>query len=54
MLSVIMNDRDHRKILVIDGRVAHTGGYNIADEYINKKSGLVTGRMPVSVWRESV
>ena len=34
MLSVIMNDRDHRKILVIDGRVAHTGGYNIADEYI--------------------
>lgn len=37
MLSVIMNDRDHRKILVIDGRVAHTGGYNIADEYINKK-----------------
>lgn len=54
MLSVIMNDRDHRKILVIDGRVAHTGGYNIADEYINKKSGLVIGRMPVSVWRESV
>ena len=38
MLSVIMNDRDHRKILVIDGRVAHTGGYNIADEYINKKN----------------
>ena len=37
MLSVIMNDRDHRKILVVDGRVAHTGGYNIADEYINKK-----------------
>ena len=32
-----MNDRDHRKILVVDGRVAHTGGYNIADEYINKK-----------------
>ena len=30
MLSVIMKDRDHRKILVIDGRVAHTGGYNIA------------------------
>ena len=33
---------------MIDGRVAHTGGYNIADEYINKKSGLDTGRMPVS------
>lgn len=37
VLSVIMNDRDHRKILVVDGKVAHTGGYNIADEYINKK-----------------
>lgn len=31
------NNRDHRKILVIDGRVAYTGGINIADEYINRK-----------------
>lgn len=31
------NNRDHRKILVIDGRVAFTGGTNLADEYINKK-----------------
>ena len=31
-----MNNRDHRKITVIDGRAAFTGGYNIADEYINK------------------
>lgn len=30
------NNRSHRKILVIDGRVAFTGGVNIADEYINK------------------
>lgn len=30
------NNRSHRKILVIDGRVAFTGGINIADEYINK------------------
>ena len=35
-LSVIMNDRDHRKIMVIDGEIAYTGGFNIADEYINK------------------
>ncbi len=35
-LSVIMNNRDHRKIMVIDGKVAYTGGLNIADEYINK------------------
>ena len=31
----IMNNRDHRKILVIDGKVAFSGGINIADEYIN-------------------
>ena len=30
------NNRSHRKILVIDGRVGYTGGANIADEYINK------------------
>lgn len=35
-LSVIMNNRDHRKILVVDGNVAFTGGINIADEYINR------------------
>ena len=29
--------RDHRKILVIDGKVAFTGGVNLADEYINRK-----------------
>ena len=31
------NYRDHRKIIVIDGKVAYTGGCNIADEYINLK-----------------
>ena len=33
--GIIMNNRDHRKILVIDGKVAFSGGINIADEYIN-------------------
>ena len=37
VLSVRMNNRDHRKILVIDGKVAYTGGTNLADEYINEK-----------------
>lgn len=37
MLSTIQNNRDHRKILVIDGNVAFNGGVNIADEYINRK-----------------
>lgn len=35
-LAIQMNNRDHRKIIVVDGRVAFTGGSNIADEYINK------------------
>ncbi len=36
VMSVIMNNRDHRKILVADGKVGFTGGINLADEYINK------------------
>ncbi|MDO4344925.1 MAG: cardiolipin synthase [Eubacteriales bacterium] len=36
-LSTIQNNRDHRKIVVIDGRTAMTGGINLADEYINRK-----------------
>lgn len=35
-LSVVMNNRDHRKITVIDGHTAFTGGINLADEYINE------------------
>lgn len=34
-LTVKQNNRDHRKITVIDGKVAFTGGINLADEYIN-------------------
>ena len=37
-ISTRYNNRDHRKILVIDGRVAFTGGVNLADEYINAKT----------------
>lgn len=36
-LSSTQNNRDHRKITVIDGKVAFTGGVNLADEYINEK-----------------
>lgn len=31
------NNRNHRKIIIIDGRVAYTGGFNLADEYINER-----------------
>ncbi|MCF0260092.1 MAG: cardiolipin synthase [Erysipelotrichaceae bacterium] len=35
-LAIQMNNRDHRKIIVVDGKTAFTGGSNIADEYINR------------------
>ena len=37
-ISTHYNYRDHRKILVIDGKTAFNGGVNLADEYINRKS----------------
>ena len=37
-VTTIHNNRDHRKICVIDGRVAYTGGINVADEYINVRT----------------
>ncbi len=36
-MSIIMNNRDHRKIFVVDGQVGYTGGLNLADEYINQE-----------------
>lgn len=41
VMSIKMNNRDHRKIVVIDGHIAFNGGINLADEYINayKKYG---------------
>ena len=44
--GIIMNNRDHRKILVIDGKVAFSGGINIADEYININS-------PYGHWKDN-
>lgn len=37
VLSTVLNNRDHRKFCIIDGKVAFTGGINLADEYINRK-----------------
>jgi len=45
-ISVIMNHRDHRKILVIDGKIAFNGGMNIGDEYINRKKRF-------GVWKDT-
>ncbi|HIS61174.1 MAG TPA: PLDc N-terminal domain-containing protein [Candidatus Scybalomonas excrementigallinarum] len=36
IFSLALNHRDHRKIVVIDGHTAFSGGINLADEYINE------------------
>lgn len=46
VVSSIHNNRDHRKITVIDGKVGFTGGLNLADEYVNLKH-------PYGVWKDS-
>jgi cardiolipin synthase len=34
-LNLFLNNRDHRKVTVVDGRVGFTGGYNLANEYFH-------------------
>lgn len=36
--AVVMNHRDHRKIMVVDGHIGYTGGANFADEYIGEET----------------
>lgn len=33
-----VNNRDHRKLMIVDGEIAYSGGFNLADEYINQKN----------------
>ncbi len=37
LFAMRMNNRDHRKMIVVDGKAAFTGGINLADEYIGEK-----------------
>ncbi len=37
IVDIRMNNRNHRKLLIIDGYIGFTGGFNFADEYINEK-----------------
>ena len=45
-LNIFMNNRDHRKITVIDGKVGFTGGYNLAEEYCNRTH-------PYGYWKDT-
>ena len=40
VVSGVFNNRDHRKITVVDGEIAFTGGINLGDEYINRNDRL--------------
>lgn len=43
---IFMNNRDHRKIMVIDGKVSFNGGFNMCDEYFNIDS-------PYGHWKDT-
>ena len=45
-LQLFMNNRDHRKVIVVDGHTAFNGGINISDEYINISS-------PFGIWKDT-
>ena len=47
MFSLHLNNRDHRKLMIIDGETAFTGGINLADEYIAEKQRF-------GYWKDSV
>ena len=38
VMTLRLNNRDHRKLMIVDGKVGFTGGLNLADEYINLQS----------------
>lgn len=46
IVRLFMNNRDHRKITVIDGNIGYTGGYNMADEYFGYKK-------PYGNWKDT-
>lgn len=46
VFTTYQNNRDHRKIIVIDGKIAYTGGTNFADEYVGKEE-------PYGKWKDS-
>ena len=45
-LNLFLNNRDHRKITVIDGKVGFTGGYNLAEEYFHRTE-------PFGYWKDT-
>ncbi len=46
LLSLFVNNRDHRKIAVVDGKIGYTGGFNLADEYFGRA-------FPYGAWKDT-
>jgi len=47
VMTLRLNNRDHRKLMIVDGKVGFTGGINLADEYINQRERF-------GHWKDSV
>lgn len=47
VISGRLNNRDHRKLMIIDGKIAFTGGVNLSDEYIN-----IEGSKNLNHWKD--
>ena len=45
-INLFLNNRDHRKITIIDGKIGYTGGYNLAEEYFHVTE-------PFGRWKDS-
>lgn len=42
-----MNNRNHRKIVVIDGQIGYVGGFNVGDEYLGKSKNSAIGEIRI-------
>ena len=53
MITLDINRRDHRKLLVVDGRIAITGGVNISQVYKNRRHGNNAADPDLMAWRDT-
>ncbi len=49
-----MNNRNHRKIVIIDGHIGYVGGFNVGEEYLGKKKSLVIGETHLRIVGDAV
>ena len=47
LINLRMNNRNHRKIVVIDGQIGYVGGFNVGDEYLGKSKNSAIGEIRI-------